>query len=412
VKSFTLQTPMVVAAAVTPAAQTAIDRYLSDGRRRLRDQVRAFMHFLRTAVARRVSADELQERFMRLRLKFNAVLADFDTFADALSQRSEHETGVWLSGLDAVAADALRIPERYYEPPPIICYLDRGFGAAIRRARTRLPTGGRNPVAIIQVPRERMVGSGIASSLIHEVGHQAADLLDLMASIRPLLRGMQHQGGPEKVAWMLWERWMGEIVADFWSVARVGVASTLGLMGVVSLPRVYVFHVRMDDPHPAPWIRVKLSCAVGAALYPHPQWVKLAALWESLYPPVALPMTQRLLFGLLERSIPALVALLTEHRPARLRGRSLREVLGVESRQPARLLALWHWWRRSPLRMRASPPSLVFAVIGQGKMAGLIGPEEESRIVAELLTFWALRSSWETAVGSTAIGETRPLFVR
>jgi len=27
------------------------------------------------------------------------------------------------------------------------------------------------------------------------------------------------------------------ILADFWSVARVGVGSTLGLMGVVSLPR-------------------------------------------------------------------------------------------------------------------------------------------------------------------------------
>ncbi len=47
-------------------------------------------------------------------------------------------------------------------------------GAAIRRARTRLPGGGDNPVAIIRVPRERMVGSGIASSLVHEVGHQAA----------------------------------------------------------------------------------------------------------------------------------------------------------------------------------------------------------------------------------------------
>ena len=35
--------------------------------------------------------------------------------------------------------DALRLPGGYYEPPPVVCYLDRGHGAAIRRARTRLP---------------------------------------------------------------------------------------------------------------------------------------------------------------------------------------------------------------------------------------------------------------------------------
>ena len=39
------------------------------------------------------------------------------------------------------------------------------------------------------------------------------------------------------IAWQLWERWISEIVADFWSVARVGIASTIGLIGVVSLPR-------------------------------------------------------------------------------------------------------------------------------------------------------------------------------
>ena len=155
------------------------------------------------------------------------MLTQFDMFNDVLTQRSETETGVWLSGLDVVSADALALPGDYYEAPPVICYLDRGVGAAIRRARTRLPGGGANPVAIIRVPRERMVGSGIASSLVHEVGHQAAALLNLVNSLRPVLQGLQR--GAERVAWDLWERWISEIVADFWSVARVGVASRLVL---------------------------------------------------------------------------------------------------------------------------------------------------------------------------------------
>ena len=166
------------------------------------------------------------------------------------------------------------LPGGYYEVPPVICYLDRGIGAAIRRARTRLPGGGANPVAIIRIPRERMVGNGIASSLIHEVGHQAAALLDLVNSLRPVLQGLQRGRASERQAWQLWERWISEIVADFWSVARLGVSSTMGLKGVVSLPRPFVFRLNVDDPHPVPWIRVKLSCAMGDALYPHPQWAR------------------------------------------------------------------------------------------------------------------------------------------
>ena len=120
----------------------------------------------------------------------------------------------------------------------------------LRRSRSRRgdPQGahatagrGDNPVAIIRVPRERMVGSGIASSLVHEVGHQAAALLDLLPSLRLVLQGLQKTAGGERVAWQLWERWISEVVADFWSVARVGISATMGLIGVVSLPRPLSF---------------------------------------------------------------------------------------------------------------------------------------------------------------------------
>ena len=196
------------------------------------------------------------------------------------------------------------MPGGYYEAPPVICYLDRGIGAAIRRARTRLPGGGANPVAIIRVPRERMVGNGIASSLVHEVGHQAAALLDLVNSLRPVLQGLQRGRASERQAWQLWERWISEIVADFWSVARLGVSSTMGLMGVVSLPRPFVFRLNVDDPHPVPWIRVKLSCAMGNALYPHPQWARSPISGSALPDRRARARAARLL-AQLQESMPA-----------------------------------------------------------------------------------------------------------
>lgn len=393
VKSFALHEPMLPAAAILPTAQSAIEQYLTRGRRELHGLVHDFLRWLEGPQGRLASPEEAQRRFTFLRLKFNIVLTQFDTFSDVLTQRSENETGVWLSGLDVVSADALALPGDYYQAPPVICYLDRGVGAAIRRARTRMPGGGENPVAIIRVPRERMVGSGIASSLIHEVGHQAAALLDLVNSLRPVLCGLQRGTPGERLIWQIWERWISEIVADFWSVARVGIGSTMGLMGVVSLPRAFVFRLNLDDPHPAPWIRVKLSAAIGNALYPHPQWERLAMLWESFYPLERLAPQQKALFTRLQASIPGFISLLVHHRPKTLRGRSLVEVLNVGQRRPARLAALFHLWRRTPAAMYQAAPSLVFAAIGQARADGKISPESESTVVAKLLTHWALRST-------------------
>ncbi|MFL9828938.1 hypothetical protein, partial [Rhodoplanes sp. SY1] len=299
VKTFALLEPMVPAASLLPEAQSAIERTLVEGRRELHGRIEAFLGWLAQA-RHTVTAADAQRRFTILRLRFHAVLNEFDMFVEVITQRSEHEYGTWLSGLDVAAADALTLPDGPYEVPPIICHLERGPGAAIRRARTRLPGGRDNPVAIIRVPRERMVGCGIASSLVHEVGHQAAACLDLVGSLRPVLQGLQRGTHAERDLWAVWERWISEIVADFWSVARVGVAATMGLMAVVSLPRPFVFRVDLSDPHPTPWLRVKLSAAMGQALYPHPQWAVLAALWEELYPRHGLAPAQLALFERLE----------------------------------------------------------------------------------------------------------------
>jgi hypothetical protein len=397
VKPFALNNTMVIAASVPIPAQVAIESFLASGRRQLARMVHRFIRWLRAGGAFQLPVSEVQRRFTFLRLRFNAVLTQFDIFAAVMTQRSQSEIGVWLSGLDVASADAIQLPGNHYTPPPIVCYLDRGHGAAIRRARTRLPGGGRNPVAVVRIPRERMVGSGIASSLVHEVGHQASALLDLVNSFRPVLRGFQTTSNPERLAWQLWERWISEIVADFWSVAKLGIGATLGLLGVVSLPRVFVMRVDTDDPHPTPWVRVKLSCAMGQMLYPDPQWDAAGQIWESFYPLDGLAQQQRRIFELLQDTMPAFVNLLVTHRPRMLRGKSLREALQVEDRQPVHLRELFQRWRDSKAAMYEASPSVVFAVVGQARADGRITPEEESATIGRLLTHWALRSSLDAS---------------
>jgi len=403
---FVLIEPMVPAAALPDAAQSAIERHLTLGRRTLRALVRQFLAWLQGPGGRRATAAQAQRRFTFVRLQFNAALTQFDLFIDVVTQRSEHGNGIWLAGLDVVSADALRLPGRYFEAPPLVCYLDRGPGAAIRRARTRLPGGGENPVAIIRVPRERMIGSSIASSLVHEVGHQGAALLDLVASLRPVLQALQHGGSGPPHVWRLWERWVSEVVADFWSLARVGVVATLGLIGVLSLPRVFVFRLNADDPHPVPWLRVKLSCALGRLLYPHPQWTRIERTWDAYYPLDGLADADRRLLGELTASLPAMAGLLCNHRPRTLRGASLAEAMAVHERQPAVLARLFRRWHAAPQRMYDSAPVLVLAVIGQARADGLLAPEDESVLLERLLTQWAMRS----ALGERARPDSRPMI--
>lgn len=389
---------MLPAAVLLPRALVGVEKLLHVERARLREFGQAYLRWLLGPGAD-APPTEQQRRFALLRLRVNDHLAQLDLFSDAITQRSETETGLWLSGMDVAAADALRLNDgQLGEAVPIICYLDRGPGAAIRRARTRLPGNVENPVALVRVPRERMVGHGIASSLFHEVGHQGAALLDLVPSLRAQLTELGATAEPQaQFAWHCWSSWISEIVADFWSVARLGIGSTLGLMGVVSLPRPFVFRFSLTDPHPFPWIRVLVSAAIGQQLYPDPQWAAVGEMWRQLYPPSgASPAVAGVIRRLLP-TLPTLAATVAGHRPAALRGATLTVALAHPSRRPAalrRLHAVTVANRSAVARIR---PVTRFALLGQARWDGRLSAAAESQEVSSMLTRWARESTLRMA---------------
>jgi hypothetical protein len=391
-RPISLQVPMVAAAGISPDARAAIESHLLRRRRRLRDLIHRFLDWLSGPRSRAASPVDAQRLFTLLRLRFNAALAHLDIFEDALAQRSQCSNGVWLAGIDALAADALALPGGYYAPPPVICYLDRGHGAAIRRVATRLPGGGANPVAVIRVPRERMVGTGLASSLVHEVGHQGAALLGLNDSARAAV--LRSGGGPAvRRALATFAGWISEIVADLWSVARVGVAATLGLIGVLSLPRPFVFRALNGDPHPFPWIRAAIGCALGGRLYPDAQWRGVLGLWQRLYPLDGLDAARRGWIDGLMAALPEFAERLVEHRPPALHGRSVAEALASAERHPERLRAACCRPPALAARIRDAPPTLAFALLGQARLEGELAPEEEGALAAGLLEKWAVANA-------------------
>ena len=388
IRPFALNMPMVMAAAVSDRALQEITNHLITGHKELRKRINDYINWTKSSLNNAVSTQEAQARFSILKLRFNALLDQLDIFGDVLSQRSEHETGVFVAGLDALAEDTIKLSGHYYNAPPLICFLERGHGAAIRRARTRLPGGDLNPVAVIQVPRERMVGSGIASSLIHEVGHQGSVLLGIHESIRVEIRERQQESS-YKLSWECYYRWISEILSDYWAMSFLGIGATLGLMSVVSLPKYFIFRINLDDPHPFPWIRVKLSLAFGKALYPHMQWTRYERLWERMYPRNDAEKKIQALMEELELTIPDFVNMVINHQPDSLRGKKLAEVFPFRTRQPAHLQHLYNLWRFSPDEISKVPPSLVFAVIGQARADANISALKESELLSKWLTNWA-----------------------
>jgi len=102
---FETSMPMVTAASIPYVAQMEIHKLILAGKKKLGDRVRGFIRKMKATA--RIPIEKSQAAFSVLKLQFNSLLDQFDIFADVVSQRSEHGTGVWVAGLDVLAKDAL-----------------------------------------------------------------------------------------------------------------------------------------------------------------------------------------------------------------------------------------------------------------------------------------------------------------
>lgn len=375
---------MVPAAAPSTQAMRELERHVADSIAGLLPAIERFLRWIERCPPPRAA----QERFSLLRLRFNLFLDRFDVFADVVTQRSEQPVGVWLAGLDALAEDMLAAGVEPSARPPLACYLDRGRGAAIRRARTRFSDGEQTPLALVRLPRERMIGSGVASSLAHEVGHQGIALLGLLEPVRQVLSGARLRGP--------WAFWASEILADFWAIGCLGISATVGLLAVVTLPQAFVFRTNDHDVHPTPYLRTLLSAELGARLFPDPQWGRLIETWRRLYPLEQAPAALQAKLSGRVREIPAVADILAGLRFTSL-GRTFGEHLRAPARGPETLRATFG----APLK--TARPLLAIATLGQARADGVLPAETETRMLDDLLRRWALERS-----GLTRFTTTRP----
>ncbi len=83
-----------------------------------------------------------------------------------------------------------------------------------------------------------MIGSGIASSLIHEVGHQAAAAFhDLVPTLKIALAKKDDEGTAVCSCLEVFERCISEIICDVWAMGHLRNLCNTGTNG-----RSYIYH--------------------------------------------------------------------------------------------------------------------------------------------------------------------------
>jgi hypothetical protein len=393
VPSFASTIPMVGAAAPSHSAVCLADRAVERSRRLLRTDLRGLRRSLSSPRdASRTRLRREQRRYLAVRTQFSRLLSTIDVYADCLSQRAEHRIGVLLRGLDILAEDGVRADVPGYRPPPLVCYLDDtipGGGGAIRRAFTTLPGGETNAVGLIKIPRERLLGIGLAS-LLHEVGHQGVASLKLLPPYRTAIAQEALRGTipPEAASW--WSMKLSEVLPDLWAVAKLGITATLGLFGVLArTPRLTYFD-NPTDPHPGGWLRALTSIAWGEEIMPHPLWGSLRALWLTLYPREEAPLAARLQSNLLLPTIKPIVRLLARLQPSALSNSTLSMVLGADRVRPQRLLPMLAGLTAGGGRF-GGPPCEGLATVGLARHLGLLAASQEHVVLQGLATAWARR---------------------
>ena len=75
----------------------------------------------------------------------------------------------------------------------------------------------------------------------------------------------------------------------------------------------------------------------------------------------------------------------------------------MNERTPERLRALWAGWRDDPRGLRRASPTLAFAVIGQARADEALTPAEESELLGELLTAWAVADAMGRSIPAIAV---------
>jgi hypothetical protein len=264
----------------------AMEQYLQQGvRERMSGMVAALSleaRALELAVEAGRPSGELRQGVLRLRQRYLQVETVLDFFGDAIGARANPALGDLLRGYDTLAGDSMAasLGPLGIDAPLALVYLDKGLGASILRAGIRLwDESHPSPAASIKLTRHNLT---YPTALLHETGHQVGHLTGWNAELADHLAQVVAPHSREVAE--LWRSWSGEVAADVHAFVQTGWAPVAALANVVDGPTSRVFPIRFGDPHPPPYLRVKLNVALCRSWYGAGPWDRVGRAWSERHP--------------------------------------------------------------------------------------------------------------------------------
>ncbi|MEW5727097.1 MAG: hypothetical protein AB1918_04650 [Pseudomonadota bacterium] len=323
----------------SPAAWAGLEQYLGLAlRRALTDAVEALRAEGRRLAARAATAadGDLRADVLAFRDRYTQTEVVLDFYGDAVNTRTNPETGAMLRACDHLAWSSLNqaLPALGHAVPPVLCYVDKGLGAAILKAGLRLWDGGTiSPAAAIRVARHNLWRP---TSLIHEAGHQFAHIAGWNEELAEVYR--TELGAAPEVA-TTWAGWASEVAADAFAFVHLGYAAVATLHDVLAGDRQAVFSFGFG-PHPVSYLRILLGVAMCRRAFGAGPWDDMEAEWRADNPLDGVPAPTR---AVVEASLQVLprIADVTVWRPMRgFNGRALAAIVDPARVAPAALARL------------------------------------------------------------------------
>jgi len=316
----------------------------------------------------------------QLELEASKAFGLFDTFMDILTQRHSPALGPQLRGCDVLAAEALRrdTPALIACRTPIV-YCNRGYGAAVVRSEARLYADIPNILPLIQIPYGRLQEKLQLTSLLHEVGHEAAGRLALLPPMRTAIATELTQHGTSSAVIELFVHWLSEIAADLWSFLASGVAHAATLREILALPAEHVFRLSMQVPHPPPYLRALLGFQLCRDCWGSGPWDGWEAQWLANYPREECPPTTRDLFDAARAALPQVSHILLGARYKTIGGRRLAQLFDLDALAPVSLMRHAKDFAAGRAVSARLPACAHLAVFRLARERGLVGEDALDR---------------------------------
>lgn len=301
------------------------------------------LHRITERAARRPDPQRMQE-VLRAKSRTYRLVREterlWDFYLELFNQR-QSAFAPWLVAADRIALDCYQYAYlgigrwRSIPTPPPFCYLEPSHGPATSRRGIPLQrlSNRINPFPLIQLPFHRLVNPWTLGAVLHEVSHNLQNDLGLAKAVPMQVAAQLTELGLPPAIVSQWVRWNRETFADLAGLLLGGPMVVGSLFDVIARDPRLAAKFKPSDPHPAPYVRGKLSIELLRRMGFTRRAEQHERAWHAMFPRPKLIGAPPALLATADEAVPAVVQAMCFTSYPSLGDRKLAQVLRFEHKE-------------------------------------------------------------------------------